>query len=91
MAVGSRRKQVNLRLDRSMYRTLETIGRQERRTVPQMARVLLEEALSHRAGGVRWGDDAPGGQIAQLAEAGRAFDWLVAEPDLYDDTCGQPM
>ena len=30
-------------------------------------------------------------QVAILASAGRAFDWLTDEPDLYDDTCGEPV
>ncbi len=28
-------------------------------------------------------------EIAKLAMAGGAFDWLADEPDLYDDTCGE--
>ena len=29
--------------------------------------------------------------IAALAMAGGAFDWLADEPDLYDDTCGEAI
>ncbi len=29
--------------------------------------------------------------LAKLAMAGGAFDWLADEPDLYDDTCGEAI
>ena len=35
-------------------------------------------------------DDSPSAtEVAALAMAGGAFDWLADEPDLYDDTCGE--
>ena len=38
------------------------------------------------------GDDIPTPlEIARLAMAGGAFDWLADEPDLYDDTCGEAI
>jgi hypothetical protein len=36
-------------------------------------------------------DDIASQEIAALAMAGGAFDWLADEPDLYDDTCGEPL
>lgn len=36
-------------------------------------------------------DDAPASEIARLAMAGGSFDWLALEPDLYDETCGEPV
>ena len=37
-------------------------------------------------------EDPPTAQeIAALAMAGGAFDWLADEPDLYDDTCGEAI
>ena len=36
-------------------------------------------------------DDTPGSEIAAMAMAGGAFDWLADEPDIYDDTCGEPQ
>ena len=30
-------------------------------------------------------------ELAKLAMAGGAFDWLADEPDLYDDTCGEAI
>ncbi len=30
-------------------------------------------------------------ELAALAMAGGAFDWLADEPDLYDDTCGEAI
>ncbi len=37
-------------------------------------------------------DDAPSSEeIAALATAGGAFNWLADEPDLYDDTCGEAI
>jgi hypothetical protein len=91
MPDASARKQVNIRLEPSFYRDLEAIARQERRSVPQTALLLMEEGLRRRTGAKASGDDAPGAEIAPLAMAGGAFDWLAEEPDLYDDTCGEPL
>jgi hypothetical protein len=91
MADAPTQKQVNIRVGSALYRALETIAHQERRSVPQAARLLLEEGLRQRIGGSLSGDDTPGSDIAALATAGGAFDWLADEPDLYDDTCGEPV
>jgi hypothetical protein len=87
----SQRKQLNLRVEAVFYRALESIARQERRSVPQAARQLLEEGLHQRIGGRAIMDDPTSQEIATLAAVGGAFDWLVEEPDLYDDTCGEPL
>lgn len=67
------------------------IARQERRSVPQAARHLLEEGLRHHTGGALAVDDTAADEIAALAARGGAFDWLVDEPELYDDTSGEPL
>ena len=90
MAISSTQKQVNIRVESSLYRALETIARQERRSIPQAARLLLEEGLRQRLGG-KSNDDTPSSDIAVMAMAGGAFDWLANEPDIYDDTCGEPL
>ena len=37
-------------------------------------------------------EDSPhSSEVARLAMAGGAFDWLSEEPDLYDDTCGEAI
>ena len=84
-------KQVNIRVDSALYRALEAIAYQERRTVPQTVRLLLEEGILQRAGRRFPEDDTSSQEIAALAMAGGAFDWLEEEPDLYDDTCGEPL
>ncbi len=33
-------------------------------------------------------EDISGSELAALAMAGGAFQWLEDEPDIYDDTCG---
>jgi len=86
-----RRKQVNMRVEPALYQALETLARQERRTIPQTALQLMEEAIRHRMGSGAIADDTSGPEIAALATAGGAFDWLAKEPDLYDDTCGEPL
>jgi hypothetical protein len=86
-----RRKQVNIRLEAALYQTLQAIAGQERRSVPQTALHLLEAGLRQRIGGQMSRDDTPSREIAALAAAGGAFDWLADEPDLYDDTCGEPL
>ena len=91
MTTDSRQKQVNIRMHPSLYRTLATIARQEHRTVPQAARLLLEEGLQRRVNGRSLEDDTQGSDIATLALAGNAFQWLEEEPDIYDDTCGEPL
>jgi hypothetical protein len=84
-------KQVNLRVEAPLYQALETVARQERRSVPQAARQLLEEGLRHHTGGRTSADDTAAHEIAALAAQGGAFDWLADEPDLYDDTTGEPI
>lgn len=87
----ARRKQVNIRLEAALYQTLRALARQERRSVPQTTLHLLEAGLRQRVGGRVSGDDTPSQEIAALAAAGGAFDWLADELDLYDDTCGEPL
>lgn len=36
-------------------------------------------------------DDLPANEIARLAEEGASFDWLSEEPDIYDDSFGEPV
>jgi len=36
-------------------------------------------------------DSVSASDLANLAMAGGAFDWLADEPDLYDDTCGEAI
>ena len=91
MAVEPTRKQVHIRIQPSLYRALEAVARQEHSSVPQAARLLLEESLERRADSGSKADDTRGADIATLALAGNAFQWLEDEPDLYDDTCGEPL
>ncbi len=84
------RCQINIRVESSFYRTLEAVARNERRSVPQTAQHLLEEGLRRRLGRPVL-DDAPAEELAALAAAGGAFEWLADEPELYDDTCGEPL
>ena len=90
-SASSHGKQVNLRIEPALYQTLETVARQERRTVPQAARHLLEEGLLHHTVGRMPADDTAAHEIGALAAGGGAFDWLADEPDLYDDTSGEPL
>lgn len=85
------RKQVNIRIKPAVYQVLAARARQERRSVSQAAQQLLEEGLRQRMGRRAIVDDTSGQQIATLAAAGSAFDWFVEEPDLYDDSCGEPL
>ena len=89
MAVASPKRQVNIRVESALYKSVESIARRERRTVPQTVKILLEEGLRSRATSSPV-DDIPSAEIAKLAAAGGAFDWLNDEPDLYDESCGEP-
>lgn len=89
--VPPRRKQVNVRVEPALYQALETVARQERRSVPQAARQLLEEGLQQYVSGRRPMEDTGAREIAGLAARGGAFDWLADEPELYDDRSGQPV
>lgn len=80
------RRQVNLRVEPNLYQALALVARQERRSVPQAARLLLEEGLRQRVGGKVMTEDTSAQEIAALAASGGAFDWLAEQPDLYDDT-----
>ena len=86
-----RRAQVNIRVEAGLYQTLQALARQERRSVPQTALHLIEAGLRQKIGGPVSGDDTSGPEIAAMAVAGRAFDWLADEPDLYDDASGEPL
>jgi hypothetical protein len=84
------RKQLNIRLDAALYQTLEAVARQDKNSVPEAAKELLERGLQERLkiGSV---DDVVASDIARLAGVGGAFEWLGAEPELYDDMSGQPV
>lgn len=88
---GQRQVQVNVRVEPAMYQALETMARQERRSVPQAARQLMEEGLRHHTAGRTSADDTEAHEIAALAARGGAFDWLADELELYDDTAGEPI
>lgn len=85
------RKQVNLRVEPGLYRSLEATARRERRSVPQVARLLIEEGLRHRAGVPPDSSDLSSADIAVAAASGGAFDWLADEQDLYDDSRGEAV
>ena len=78
-------------MESALYRTLEAVARQDRRSVPQMAKHLLADALKQRLEGRAALDDTVAENIGALAQAGGAFDWLGDEPDLYDDSLGRPV
>ena len=84
-------KQVSVRVEPILYQALTAFAHQERRTVSQAVRQLIEEGLKQHQANREEIDDASGQEIARLAAAGGAFDWLAEEPDLYDDTCGEPL
>lgn len=84
-------RQLNIRIDLPVYEALALLAREEQRSVAQVARRLVRDALRQHLDGFLTRDDAPGREIAALAEAGGAFGWLAAEPDLYDDTAGEPL
>ena len=73
----------------SSTRLWSSIARQERRSLPQVVRQLLEDGLRLRADAHTTSDDTAGREIARLAATGGAFDWLDEEPDLYDDGDGE--
>jgi len=85
------RKQLNVRVDARLYRSLAALAREERRSIAQTAGHLIERGLRARSGGLVSDDDLPAGGLAALAREGGAFGWLEDEPDLYDDTAGEPM
>ena len=84
-------RQLNIRIDLRAYEALATLAREEQRSVAQVARRLVRDALRQHLDGLMTGDDTPGRDIVALAEGGGAFGWLGAEPDLYDDAAGEPL
>ena len=85
------RRQVNIRVGPALYQTLQTVARQERRSISQTAQHLLEQGLQQRFAGRVTEDDPAGREFANVAITGGAFEWLAQEPDLYDDTHGKPL
>ncbi len=88
---ASNRRQINLRVDARLYKSLATVARQERRSVAQTAGHLLERGLRERVRGLLPDDDLPPDGLTTLAREGGAFDWLDGEPDLYDETSGETV
>ena len=86
----SRTVQLNIRVEPALYRTLEALARQERRSVPQAALRLTEDGLRRQTRGAAWADDFPAHEIARLASGGGGFGWLADEPDLYGSGDGEP-
>ena len=72
--------------------TLEEAAARLPELVRQGQEIILLNGLEPVAKLTPLGDDAPlAHEIAALAMAGGAFDWLAHEPDLYDDTCGEAI
>ena len=83
-------QQLNIRVERALYQTLEAVASQDRSSIPQAAKHLLEDGLRQRLSQRTATDDVSAEQIAALAAAGTGFDWLTDEPELYDND-GQPV
>ncbi len=88
--IGQRR-QLSIRIDARLYETLEVLARDAQCSVAQVTGRLVHDALRHRLDGPTTRVGAPAQDIAALADAGGAFSWLATEPDLYDDTSGEPL
>lgn len=87
---GGGKRQLNIRLESELYTTLQSMALNERRSVPQTAKLLLEKGLLQQT--VEFPlDDLPVRQIGILAASGGGFRWLEEEPDLYDDASGEPL
>jgi len=82
-------RQVNVRVQEGFYRALEAAARQDRRSVPQIARHLMEDGLRQRTAGAT-ADDTSAHEVARLASGGGGFDWLADEPELYGPRSGEP-
>jgi hypothetical protein len=81
---------VNVRVELAFYRALEAVARQDRRSVPQIARHLMEDGLRQRTAGPAPVDDTSAHEIARLASGGGGFEWLADEPELYGPGSGEP-
>jgi hypothetical protein len=81
---------VNVRVEPAFYEALEAAARQDRRSVPQAARCLIEEGLRGRLNRPAPIDDIRARDVAQLASGAGAFAWLAEEAELYDDGSGEP-
>lgn len=82
-------RQVNVRVEPALYRALEAVARDARRSVPQTALRLIEAGLSNADSPPD--DGLSGHNLAHLVARAGAFDWLEDEPDLYDDDSGEPL
>ena len=88
MAGQTKERLVTVPMTPGAYHALETLSAEQGQSIPQAAQSLVEEALRERQAAPR---DLSGLAMAAMAQAGGGFDWLADEPDLYDDTCGEPM
>jgi hypothetical protein len=83
-------KHINIIVDAALHEALESVARHDRKSVPQVVRLLIEEGLKNRTSGMTL-DDTSTAEIASLAMAGGGLDWLHDEPDIYDKNSGQPV
>ena len=52
---------------------------------------MVYQLTSEEAAEYSMDEDLLTSDLASMAMAGGAFDWLPDEPDLYDDTHGEPI
>lgn len=90
VSTSAARRQVNVRVESDVYDQLAAQAKRDRRSIPQTARLLLRDALSARRDQpFEQGSDV--GDLAALATAGGAFDWVAEEPEIYAATSGEPL
>lgn len=87
---SSANRQVNVRVDDGVYDQLVARAKRERRTVPQTARLLLSDALNAPVGPPREPESGVP-DLAALAVAGGAFQWVAEEPEVYSATSGESL
>ncbi len=84
--------QLNLRIDERRLRALRWYAARRRTPVTWLVRDYVDYLLSGGQPIVPASASVlSAAELARLAQAGRAFDWLADEPDIYSEADGEPV
>ena len=84
--------QLNVKLSDEQMEEFRRYAKRRRTPASWLMKDYIEYLLAGGRPVIPPSVDAPtGADLASLAQAGRAFDWLAEEPELYSPTDGEPM
>ncbi len=80
---------IRITVDEDLYQVLRTFATERGMTVPQVGAQLIQEHVhATHCNSVELG---PATSDHRSIIQSEPFEWLLDAPDLYDDTCGEPI